>query len=144
GQRQPRRAQVSPFVQSPSWAPMRLSGRRLTDRSDQSQTRNAETTMIKKHLLIGMMMATLTAVAGSQEPEHKYVAGIRSGLITGTMRLSGLDPAFDNLAPGGPTGPHMSGFFLMYKARPQLRIGVETLVASSDKNEVTTMNYQAA
>lgn len=38
----------------------------------------------------------------------------------------------------------MSGFFLMYKLRSHLRIGVETLVASSDKNEATTMNYQAA
>jgi hypothetical protein len=39
---------------------------------------------------------------------------------------------------------NISAFFLMYKARPQLRIGVETLVASSDKHEGTTMNYQAA
>jgi hypothetical protein len=38
----------------------------------------------------------------------------------------------------------MSGFFLMYKVRPYLRVGIETLVASSDKGEATTMNYQAA
>jgi len=100
--------------------------------------------MINKNVVIGIVLATLPTLAASQEPDRKYVAGIRSGLITGTMRLSGLDPAFDDLAPNGPTGPHMSGFFLMYKVRPQLRVGIETLVASSDKNEVTTMNYQAA
>jgi hypothetical protein len=38
----------------------------------------------------------------------------------------------------------MSGFFLMYRVRPYLRIGIETLVASSDKEGTTTMNYQAA
>jgi hypothetical protein len=60
------------------------------------------------------------------------------------MELSGLDPAFDDLAADGPAGPHMSGFFFLFKVRPHLRIGVETLVANSDQNAATTMNYQAA
>jgi hypothetical protein len=60
------------------------------------------------------------------------------------MELSGLDPAFDDLAADGPTGPHMSGYFFLFKVRPHLRIGVETLVANSDQNAATTMNYQAA
>jgi hypothetical protein len=60
------------------------------------------------------------------------------------MDLSALDPAFSDLEFDGPTGPHMSGFYLTYRVRPQLRIGVETLVANSDQSAVTTMNYQAA
>ena len=99
--------------------------------------------MTRAHVFIGMLLA-MPALVGAQETSGKYVAGIRSGLITETMRLSKLDPAFGDLQPNGPTGPHMSGFYLMLKARPHLRVGVETLVASSDKNEATTMNYQAA
>lgn len=100
--------------------------------------------MVKNLVLLGILAAMLPTQAQTQERDRKYVAGIRSALITGTMGLSGLDPAFDDLDPDGPDGPHMSGFFLMYKVRPFLRIGVETLVANSDKNAVTTMNYQAA
>ncbi len=100
--------------------------------------------MFKKIGLLVILAAMLPSMAAAQERDRKYVAGIRSALITGTMELSGLDPAFDDLAPDGPEGPHMSGFFLMYKVKPFLRIGVETLVANSDKNAVTSMNYQAA
>ncbi len=100
--------------------------------------------MVKNLVLLGVLAAMVPTVAASQERERKYVGGIRSGLISGTMELSGLDPAFGDLAADGPAGPHMSGFFLMYKVRPYLRLGVETLVASSDKGEATTMNYQAA
>lgn len=104
--------------------------------------------MVRNIVLIGIMAALLPsqAVAQSSAParDRKFVVGIRSGLVSGTMELSGLDPAFGDLAADGPEGPHMSGFFFMYKLRPFLRVGVETLVASSDQSEVTTMNYQAA
>ena len=104
--------------------------------------------MVRHLLLIGFTAALLplqaTAQASTPTAPGKYVVGIRSGLVTGTMELSGLDPAFGDLAADGPEGPHMSGFFFMYRLRPYLRIGVETLVASSDKGEATTMNYQAA
>jgi hypothetical protein len=102
--------------------------------------------VVKNLVLLGVLAAMVPTVAASQEKERerKYVGGIRSGLVTGTMELSGLDPAFGDLAADGPAGPHMSGFFLMYKVRPYLRVGIETLVASSDKGEATTMNYQAA
>ncbi len=100
--------------------------------------------MVRNLVLIAILAAMLPTQAATQPQERKYVAGIRSGLINGTMQLSGLDPAFGDLAADGPEGPHMSGFFFMYKLRPYLRIGVETLVSSSDKNEVTSMNYQAA
>ena len=53
-------------------------------------------------------------------------------------------PAFDDLAADGPKGPHMSGFFFLVKVRPSLRVGVETLVANSNKDARTSMNYQAA
>jgi len=95
-------------------------------------------------LLIAILFMSAATQATAQEQERKYIVGIRSGLITGTMDLSGLDPAFDDLEADGPEGPHMSGFFFLVKVRPNLRIGVETLVANSDQNMATTMNYQAA
>lgn len=100
--------------------------------------------MVRNLVLIAIMAAMLPTQATAQQDDRKYVAGIRSGLINGTMELSGLDPAFGDLAADGPDGPHMSGFFFMVKLRPYLRVGIETLVSSSDKNEVTSMNYQAA
>jgi hypothetical protein len=95
-------------------------------------------------VLIGILMASVPTHATAQDRDRKYVAGIRSALIMGSMDLSGLDPAFDDLPFDGLKGPHMSGFFLHYKVRPHLRIGVETLVANSDEDAATTMNYQAA
>ena len=95
-------------------------------------------------IVLGILAATASKRAAAQNPERKYVAGIRSALIVGSMNLSGLDPAFDDLKPDGVKGAHMSGFFLMYKVRPYLRLGVETLVANADQTAATTMNYQAA
>lgn len=100
--------------------------------------------MIRTLILIGLLAAALPAQAASQGSDRKSVAGIRSALIVGSMDLSGLDPAFADLAADGPEGPHMSGFFLLYKVRPHVRIGIETLVANSDQDAATTMNYQAA
>jgi len=100
--------------------------------------------MFRTLALIGILAASLSTEAASQRREYKYVAGIRSGLITGTMQLSSLDPTFDNLAPDGPTGPHMSGFFFLVNVRSHLRLGVETLVANSKETLRTSMNYQAA
>ena len=94
--------------------------------------------------VLGILAATASKRAAAQDGDRKYEAGIRSALIVGTMNLSGLDPAFDDLEPDGAKGAHMSGFFLMYKVKPYLRLGVETLVANSDKTAATTMNYQAA
>lgn len=94
--------------------------------------------------LIAFLLANVPTPAAAQERDRKFVVGIRSALIIGTMELSGLDPAFDDLAADGPKGPHMSGFFFLYTLRPHLRIGIETLVANSDQAEATTMNYQAA
>lgn len=95
-------------------------------------------------VLIGILMASVATPVAAQDRDHKYVVGLRSGLITGTMELSGLDPAFGDLAADGPEGPHMSGFFFLFKVHPHLRIGIETLVSNSDQTEATTMNYQAA
>lgn len=100
--------------------------------------------MVKTLVLIGILAASVPTEAAAQDVDRKFVVGIRSALITGTMGLSGLDPSFDDLEADGLTGPHMSGFFFLYKARPHLRIGVETLVANSDQDATTTMNYQAA
>jgi hypothetical protein len=100
--------------------------------------------VVKILALTGILLAGVLTEAAAQDRNRKYVVGIRSALITGTMELSGLDPSFDNLAPDGPEGPHISGFFLLVKVRPNLRLGVETLVANSNQNARTTMNYQAA
>jgi hypothetical protein len=100
--------------------------------------------VVRTLVLIGLLAATVPTLAAAQDGDRKYTVGIRSALIMGSMDLSGLDPAFDDLGADGPTGPHMSGFFLMYKVRPHLRLGIETLVSNSDKTAVTTMNYQAA
>lgn len=100
--------------------------------------------MLKTLAVIGLLMASVPTDAAAQNSDRKYVVGIRSALIMGTMDLSGLDPAFDNLAADGPEGPHMSGFFFLVKVRPNLRLGVETLVANSNQDARTTMNYQAA
>jgi hypothetical protein len=98
----------------------------------------------KLFVLIGMLVASLPTQAAAQDRDRKYEVGIRSALITGTLELSGLDPAFADLEPDGAVGPHMSGFFFLVKVRPHLRLGIETLVANSDQTAATTMNYQAA
>jgi hypothetical protein len=95
-------------------------------------------------LAIIALIAVIAPTQAAAQNSNKYTFGIRSGLITGTMTLSGLAPDFADLEPDGPTGPHMSGFFLTYKVRNNLRIGIETLVANSDQNAATSMNYQAA
>jgi len=100
--------------------------------------------VLKFLVLIGILAATVPTPAAAQGRDRKYEVGIRSAVITGTMDLSGLDPAFDDLAFDGTEGAHMSGFFLLYKVRPHLRIGIETLVSNSDQTAPTTMNYQAA
>ena len=94
--------------------------------------------------LIAILVASVSTDAEAQDRDRRYVVGVRSALITGTMELSGVDPAFDDLAADGLEGPHMSGFFFLVKVRSNLRLGVETLVANSDQNARTTMNYQAA
>ena len=79
--------------------------------------------------LLSSLTVTAAAAQDRDADDRKYVVGIRSALITGTMPLSGLDPAFGDLAADGPEGPHMSGFYFMMKVRRHLRVGVETLVS---------------
>jgi hypothetical protein len=100
--------------------------------------------VLRALVLTGILLASVSSQAAAQDSDPKFALGIRSALIMGSMDLSGLDPAFDDLAFDGLRGAHMSGFFLQYRVRPYLRIGVETLVANSDQNAATTMNYQAA
>jgi len=95
-------------------------------------------------VMLGMLVAMLPAQSAALGRDNKYEVGIRSGLIAGTLELSKLDPAFADLEADGAVGPHMSGFFFLVRVRPHLRLGVETLVANSDKSAATTMNYQAA
>ena len=99
--------------------------------------------MVKAALWLGILSCGLTAQVKGQEFESKYTVGIRSAVIVGAMDLSMVDPAFDDLDFDGIAGPHISGVFFLYRLRPQLRIGFETLTANSDRDEITTMNYQA-
>lgn len=100
--------------------------------------------MIKAALLIGILTAALPTQVAARDGDRSYEVGIRSAVIMGKMKLSGVDPVFDDLGFDGVKGPHMSGLFFLYRIRPHLRIGAETLVSSSDPDAVTTMNYQAA
>jgi hypothetical protein len=100
--------------------------------------------VIRYLLSISVLTAFVAPQVNAQERTRNYVAGMRSALIVGSMDLSDIDGAFANLTNDGIQGPHMSGFFLLYKVRPYLRIGVETLVSNSDQKPSTTMNYQAA
>lgn len=100
--------------------------------------------MTRTPVLIGFLMMSVATQGVAQDHGRKYIGGIRSALIVGSMDLSGLDPAFENLAADGPQGPHMSGFYFLVRVRPHLRVGLETLVSNSDQNASTTMNYQAA
>lgn len=100
--------------------------------------------MIKRLVVLGVLVVSVTKPAAAQGRDRTVVVGIRSGLIAGSMPLSRLDGAFGDLANDGPSGPHMSGFYLLVTVRSHLRIGVETLVGNSDQEATTTMNYQAA
>lgn len=100
--------------------------------------------MTKQLALVGVLMGTLATQGVAQGRDRTYEVGLRSAVILGTMELSKLDPVFDDLGNDGVVGPHMSGFFFLYKVRPHLRVGVETLVSSSNPDTLTSMNYQAA
>ena len=100
--------------------------------------------MLKTFVLVGVLASTFPAHVFAQNRDRKYEVGIRSAVIIGSMELSRLDPAFDDVGFDGLTGPHMSGFFLLYRVRTHLRVGVETLVGNSDQDAATTMNFQAA
>ena len=100
--------------------------------------------MLRILVLLSILLTTAPDQAAAQNSERNYVVGIRSALILESMNLSGLDAAFDDLAPDGLEGPHISGFFLLFKVRQHLRVGVETLVANSDQDSSTSMSYQAA
>lgn len=68
--------------------------------------------MLRILVLIGILAASAATQAAAQDRDRKYVMGIRSALIMGSMDLSGLDPAFADLESDGLKGAHMSGFFL--------------------------------
>ena len=57
--------------------------------------------MVKTFVLVGILATTIPAQGAAQNRDSKYELGIRSAVITGTMNLSGLDPAFDDLGCDG-------------------------------------------
>jgi hypothetical protein len=92
---------------------------------------------------LAILTCGLSTELRGQGSESRYTIGMRSAVIVGTIDLSSVDSAFDDLDFDGITGPHISGLFFHYAVRPHLRIGFETLAANSDGDQVTTMNYQA-
>lgn len=105
---------------------------------------DARNNVRKQLAVIGLLSTILSGEGAAQERGRNIVVGLRSGLISGSMGLSRLDPAFQDLSNDGPKGPHMSGFYLLVAVRTHLRVGVETLVSNSNQDAATTMNYQAA
>lgn len=82
------------------------------------------------------------ASAGDGDTEKKYLVGIRSTLMTSHMKLSKINPAFDNLSPDGLSGSHLSSLFFLRKITPYFGIGFETLTGNSDAKAETSMDYQ--
>lgn len=129
------------MIQNSVWQLMLQSARFFGKERTHSTKRGS---IVKSFVLIGILVATFPTFVAADNSNRKYEVGIRSAVIMGTMKLSKLDPAFADLGNDGLVGPHISGFFFHYKLRPHLRIGIETLVANSDQDAATTMNYQAA
>lgn len=94
--------------------------------------------------ILAIVIFPMTVWAGDLQSEKKYQIGGRSAIISGKMKLSKINPAFDNLGANGTKGVHHSGLFFLYTVKPWLRVGFETLVGNTDENEKTTMNFQAA
>lgn len=80
--------------------------------------------------------------AGEKDKPRKYHLGGRSALIVGEMPLSKIAPGFDDLATAGLKGAHHSGLYFMQEIKPNVRLGLETLVGNSDEKAKTTMNFQ--
>ncbi len=99
--------------------------------------------MARAAFWLAILTCGLSTQLQGQVSESRYTVGVRSAVMVGTINLSRVDPAFGDLDFDGITGPHISGLFFQYAVRPHLRIGFETLVANSDEDRATTMNYQA-
>jgi len=99
--------------------------------------------MARATLWLAILSCGLPTQLLGQESDFRYTVGLRSAVIVGSIELSSIDPAFGDLGFDGITGPHISGLFFHFSVRPHLRVGFETLVANSDQNRATTMNYQA-
>ncbi|UCH79746.1 MAG: hypothetical protein JSW20_08280 [Nitrospiraceae bacterium] len=85
-------------------------------------------------MLLSIILIMLPIKAGAQESGGKFQLGFASALIIGKINLSDLDKSFDDLEFDGLNGLHISGVFFLYRIRPYLRVGFETLAASSDKD----------
>ena len=99
--------------------------------------------MARTALWLAILTCGFSMQLQGQGSASRYTVGVRSAVIVGSIHLSRVDPAFDDLDFDGIVGPHISGLFFHYTVRPHLRVGFETLVANSDANRATTMNYQA-
>ncbi|MBL7994098.1 hypothetical protein JNM05_01890 [bacterium] len=92
-------------------------------------------------ILFFYLIPTL-ATAGDGGTEKKYQVGIRSTLMTSHMKLSKINPAFNDLSPDGLSGSHLSSLYFLRKITPYFGIGFETLTGNSDAKAETGMDYQ--
>lgn len=102
--------------------------------------------MKTKHVItvLTFCLMPVALLGGEGNKEKKYQLGGRSAIITSDMELSKINPAFDDLSRDGFKGPHHSSLFFLYKVKPWLRVGFETLVGNSDENANTTFDFQGA
>ncbi len=101
--------------------------------------------MITKNLAVlvaAILMLPVALQAGEKNKTRKYHIGGHSALILGEMPLSKIAPGFDDLSAAGLKGAHHSGLYFLQEIKPNVRLGLETLVGNADEKAKTTMNFQ--
>lgn len=96
----------------------------------------------KLFMILSFWLIPTLLLAGDSNTEKKYQIGIRSTLMTSHMKLSKINPAFNDLSPNGLNGSHLSSLFFLRKITPYFGIGFETLTGNSDAKAETSMDYQ--
>jgi hypothetical protein len=74
----------------------------------------------------------------------RYRVGFRSVALLSTMRLSSIDPAFDDLHAVDATFAHSSSLFFLRNLHPHTWAGVETFFGNSYNRKDTGMQIQGA
>ena len=99
-----------------------------------------------KYVPIALLLVGIITSPVHAQKNKKFHIGQRSTMVLGSMNLSEIDPAFDDLTAKGGLGDgvHHSSVYFLYQIRPNLKVGFETLVGNSSEHEKTSMDFQAA
>lgn len=107
--------------------------------------------MISKRMIYAVAavcLLPLAALAGDNNEKKpatkKYQIGTRSAIITNTMELSAINPAFNDLSTDGLKGAHHSSLYFLYTVNQWVSVGFETLTGNSDSKAKTSMDFQGA